>query len=90
MPNQIDRISIDIDTTQFNHIAFEYVGNKLTVWVNGKSRKSYNIDLADLSSISINVYQLGVVSLITVNSAKQKSRNILLNIKLRTSQTTKY
>ena len=31
MPNQIDRISIDIDTTQFNHIAFEYVGNKLTV-----------------------------------------------------------
>ena len=63
MPNQIDRISIDIDTTQFNHIAFEYVGNKLTVWVNGKSRKSYNIDLADLSSISINVDQLGVVSL---------------------------
>ena len=47
MPNQIDRISIDIDTTQFNHIAFEYVGNKLTVWVNGKSRKSYNIDLPD-------------------------------------------
>ena len=57
MPNQIDRISIDIDTTQFNHIAFEYVGNKLTVWVNGKSRKSYNIDLPDLSSISINTDQ---------------------------------
>ena len=57
MPNQIDRISIDIDTTQFNHIAFEYVGNKLTVWVNGKSRKSYNIDLPDLSSISINADQ---------------------------------
>ena len=53
MPNQIDRISIDIDTTQFNHIAFEYVGNKLTVWVNGKSRKSHNIDLGNLSSISI-------------------------------------
>ena len=63
MPNQIDRISIDIDTTQFNHISFEYVGNKLTVWVNGKSRKSYNINLSDLSSISINVDQLGVVSL---------------------------
>ena len=63
MPNQIDRISIDIDTTQFNHIAFEYVGNKLTVWVNGKSRKSYNIDLSDLSSISMNVDQLGVLSL---------------------------
>ena len=63
MPNQIDRISIDIDTTQFNHIAFEYVGNKLTVWVNGKSRKSYNINLPDLSSISINADQLGVLSL---------------------------
>ena len=48
MPNQIDRISIDIDTTQLNHIAFEYVGNKLTVWVNGKSRKSHNVDLDDL------------------------------------------
>ena len=63
MPNQIDRISIDTDTTQFNHIAFEYVGNKLTVWVNGKSRKSYNINLSNLSSISINADQLGVLSL---------------------------
>ena len=60
IPNQIDRISINVDTTQFNHIAFEYVGNKLTVWVNGKSRKSYNINLPDLSSISINADQLGV------------------------------
>ena len=49
MPNQIDSISIDIDTTQFNHIAFEYVGNKFTVWVNGKSRKSHNIDFGNLS-----------------------------------------
>ena len=63
MPNQIDRISIDIDTTQFNHIAFEYVGNKLTVWVYGKSRKSHNIDLGNLSSIPMNVNQLGVLSL---------------------------
>ena len=61
MPNQIDRISIDIDTTQFSHI--EYVWNKLTVWVNGKSWKSYNIDLPDLSSITINIDQLGVLSL---------------------------
>ena len=55
MPNQIDRISIGIDTTQFNHIAFEYVGNKLTVWVNGKSRKSHNINVGNLSSISMNI-----------------------------------
>ena len=63
MPNQIDRISIDIDTTQFNHIAFEYVGNKLTVWVNGKSRKSHNINLDNLSSISMNIDQLGILSI---------------------------
>ena len=63
MPNQIDRISINVDTTQFNHIAFEYVGNKLTVWVNGKSRKSHNINLGNLSSISMNIDQLGVLSL---------------------------
>ena len=58
-----NQISIDIDTTQFNHIAFEYVGNKLTVWVNGKSRKSHNIDLGKLSIISLSANQLGIVSL---------------------------
>ena len=56
-------ISIDIDTTEFNHIAFEYVGNKLTLWVNGKSRKSHNVDLGELSDIRIDVQQLGVLSL---------------------------
>ena len=55
--------SIDIDTTQFNHIAFEYAKNKLTLWVNGKSRKSHTVDLGNLSDISIDVHQLGVVSL---------------------------
>ena len=62
MPNQ-NTTSIDINTTQFNHIEFEYVGNKLTVWVNGKSRKSHNVDLGKLSVISLNAHQLGVVSL---------------------------
>ena len=56
-------ISIDIDTTEFNHIAFEYVGNKLTLWVNGKSRKSHNVELGQLSDIRIDVQQLGVLSL---------------------------
>ena len=55
--------SVDIDLTQFNHFAFEYVGNKLTLWVNGKSRKSDNISNIQLSSVSMNVDQLGVVSL---------------------------
>ena len=54
---------IDIDTTEFNHIAFEYVRNKLTLWVNGKSRKSHNVDLGELSDIRIDVQQLGVLSL---------------------------
>ena len=48
LPNQ-NAISIVIDTTQFNHFTFEYVRNKLTVWVNGKSRKSHNINLGNLS-----------------------------------------
>ena len=55
--------SIDVDTTEFNHMAFEYVGNKLTVWVNGKSRKSHNVHLGKLSIIRIDVQQLGVLSL---------------------------
>ena len=62
LPNQ-NATSIDVDTTQFMHMAFEYVGNKLTLWVNGKSRKSHNVDLANLSRISMNVNQLGVLSL---------------------------
>ena len=61
--NGTNATSIDIDTTQFNHIAFEYVGNKLTLWINGKSRKSHNIDLGSLSEILLDVHQLGVVSL---------------------------
>ena len=62
LPNQ-NPTSIDVDTAEFNHMAFEYVGNKLTVWVNGKSRKSHNVDLANLSRITMNVDQLGVLSL---------------------------
>ena len=62
LPNQ-NETSIDVDTTQFIHMAFEYVGNKLTLWINGKSRKSHNIDLGELSDIRITVEQLGVVSL---------------------------
>ena len=62
LPNQ-NATSIDMDTTQFIHMAFEYVGNKLTVWVNGKSRKSHNVDLGELTIITLDVHQLGVVSL---------------------------
>ena len=60
MTNQ-NATSIDIDTTQFNHIAFEYDGNKLTLLINGKSRKSYNVDFGNLSDILLNVHQLHFV-----------------------------
>ena len=62
LPNQ-NAISIVMDTTQLNHIAFEYVRNKLTVWVNGKSRKSHTIILDDINAISMDIDQLGVLSL---------------------------
>ena len=62
LPNQ-NETSIDVDTTRFIHMAFEYVGDKLTLWINGKSRKSHNVHLGKLSNIRINVQQLGVVSL---------------------------
>ena len=58
--NAVNATSIGIDTTQFNHIAFEYVGNKLTLWINGKSRKLHNIGLVELYDISLNVHQVGV------------------------------
>ena len=56
-------ISIGIDTTQFNNFAFEYDGNKLTLWINGKSRKSHNVHLGKLSDILLDAHQFGVVSL---------------------------
>ena len=62
LPNQ-NETSIDVDTTQFNHIALEYVGGKLTLWINGKSRKSHNVHLDKLVIIRINAQQLGVLSL---------------------------
>ena len=68
--NQNATASIDVDTTQFMHMAFKYVGNKLTVWVNGKSRKSHNVDLVGLTMISMNVNQLGVLSLYTRELSK--------------------
>lgn len=60
--NDKNATSIDIDTN-FNHIGFKYVSNKLTLWVNGKSRKSYTVDLGDLTGMTINANQLGIISL---------------------------
>lgn len=57
-------IIIDMDITQLNHITFEYVGNKLTVWINGLSRKTHtNTALGKIAGIRIGVKQLGILSL---------------------------
>ena len=58
----IPNLPIKLDTTQFNHIALEYDGNKLTVWANGKSRKMHTVDLGDISDIRIDVKELGNIT----------------------------
>lgn len=57
-------ITIDLDTSQFYHIAFEHVGNKLILWLNGISRKTHNnITLGGVSDFKIGAKQVGIVSL---------------------------
>ena len=54
----------NLDTTQLNHIAFEYLGNnKLTVWINGMQKKQHNLILGSLSHIIVGVKELGILSL---------------------------
>jgi hypothetical protein len=55
--------TFDLDTTQLNHIAFEYVGTKLTVWINGMSRKTHNTVLGGIFGIRMGVKELGILSL---------------------------
>jgi hypothetical protein len=57
--------TFNLDTTQLNHITFEYVGTKLTVWVNGMSRKTHNTTLNSIFSIRMVVRKLGILSLYT-------------------------
>jgi hypothetical protein len=54
---------LDLDTTQLNHIVFKYVGLKLTVWVNGLSRKTHNNNVLNgILGISKGVKELGILS----------------------------
>jgi hypothetical protein len=62
--------TLDVDTTVFNHIAFEYVGTRLTVWLNGESRKTHNIDLGNLSSVVMGVKELGILSIYNKDLSK--------------------
>ena len=56
--------TIDLDTSQFHHIAFEYVRRKFVLWLDGISRKSHsNLDLGDVKHIKIGVKQVGIISI---------------------------
>jgi hypothetical protein len=63
-------ITLDLDTTVFNHIAFEYDRNKLTVWINGMSKKSTTTELGNITDIKIGVQELGIISLYNRNLVK--------------------
>ena len=54
--------SVDIDV--LDHIAFEYVDKRLTVWLNGKLKRGHgNLTLGNLDDISKGVEKLGIFSL---------------------------
>ena len=55
-------IPIELNTSRFNHIAFEYAGNKLTLWANGKSRKMHDVDLGSIFRIDADLGELGILS----------------------------
>ena len=65
-------IAHNIDTSQLNHIAIEYTGSKLCVWVNGIQKEMHNVSLGDLSVISMGVKKLGIISLYSRNLNKQE------------------
>ena len=70
--NLDNTIKLNLDTSVLNHIAFEYAGNKLTVWLNGKSRKMHNIELGNISDVRMGVKQLGLLSLYNRELNKQE------------------
>ena len=53
--NATPNLAIKLNTSRFNHIALEYVDNKLTIWINGKSRKMHNVDLGDIISMTARI-----------------------------------
>ena len=62
--NSRNGIAFDVDTTQLNHIVFEYAGGKLAVWLNGVQKRMHNTNLDNLSNLRIGGSgELGIVSL---------------------------
>ena len=56
-------LTIRLATTKFTHVALECVDNKLTIWINGKSRKMHNVDLGGISYFKPDFGELGVLQI---------------------------
>ena len=65
-------ISHNLDTTKLNHITFECIENKFCVWINGIQKESYNIQLGDLTLITLREREIGIVSIYSKHLNKQE------------------
>lgn len=72
--NSRNATTFNVDTTQFNHVAFEYTGTKLTMHLNGEQKKMHNnVTLNELSTVRIGGSgDLGILSLYNKNLNKQE------------------
>jgi hypothetical protein len=62
--NSRNGIAFNVDTTQVNHIVFEYAGGKLIVWLNGVHKRMHTTNLVKLSNLRIaGSGKLGIFSL---------------------------
>lgn len=62
--NARNTIEFKVDTTQLNHIAFEYMGSKLVLWINGMQKRQHNnLTLGNITNIRTEVKELGILSL---------------------------
>ena len=69
-PNATPNLAIKLNTSRYNHIALEYVDNKLTIWINGKSRKMHNVDLGDIISMTLELGEIGIFSVYSRDLSK--------------------
>ena len=61
-----------IDNTELNHIALEYTGNKLCMWLNGMQKDMRDTVLGGMAAITMGVEELGILSLYNRNLSKQE------------------
>ena len=69
----LDPVMIEIDTKKLNHFAFEYSGKRLTVWVNGMSKRTHtNLSLNNCINMLIGVNFIGVIAIFNRDLSKQE------------------